>query len=196
MIYQLISSTELGELTIKDKLVPKYDLEVKDEEGKIEHASFLGEPPAVGSVFDAEIETVVKNGRTYKNFRMHFKMHGKETELLKKEEKKEEEVQHVAPIVKTTQETVPETVKTVFPKKTRFLSNLEVREKFDFTKEEKIENGKEQNIRIARQGFMNQMSSLRTQFKDFKSWYAIVLELEPIYRLYVETGELPIEKKK
>ena len=142
MIYQIISSTELGELTIKDKLVSKYDLEVKDEEGKIERASFLGEPPAVGSVVDAEIETVVKNGRTYKNFRIHRK----ETELLKKEEK-EEEVQHVAP-VKTTQET--ETVTTVFPKKTRFLSNLEVRERFDFTKEEKIENGKEQSNRISR----------------------------------------------
>jgi len=186
MIYQIIGSTELGDLTIKDKLVSKYELEVKDEEGKIDRASFLGEPPAVGSVVDAEIETVVKNGRTYKNFRIHRK----ETELLKKEEKKEEEVQHVAPVKQET-----ETVQTVFPKKTRFLSNLEVRERFDFTKEEKIENGKEQSIRIARQGFMNQMASLRTQFKDFKSWYAIVLELEPIYRLYVETGELPIEKK-
>jgi len=186
MIYKIISLKELPDVMIKGEAVSKYEMRVEDEKGQQETVSSLDTPPAVGSVVDAEIRVVEKDGRVYKNFYIK-RAKPKEgiTELPK------EEVQHVAPVKQET-----ETVTTVFPKKTRFLSNLEVREKFDFTKEEKIENGKEQNVRIARQGFMNQMASLRTQFKDFKSWYAIVLELEPIYRLYIETGELPIEKKK
>ena len=189
MIYKIISLKELPDVMIKGEAVSKYEMRVEDEKGRQETVSSLDTPPAVGSVVDAEIRVVEKDGRVYKNF---YIKRAKPKEGITELPKEEEKVQHVAPVV--TQET--ETVTTVFPKKTRFLSNLEVREKFDFTKEEKIENGKEQNIRIARQGFMNQMSSLRTQFKDFKSWYAIVLELEPIYRLYIETGELPIEKKK
>lgn len=64
------------------------------------------------------------------------------------------------------------------------------RKTYDFTKEEKIENDKQVSIRIARQGFMNQAMSLRPQYKKLEDWLKDMKELEPIYRLYIEKGEL------
>jgi len=37
--------------------------------------------------------------------------------------------------------------------------------------------------------------AMRPHYKTFKDWYEVIVELEPIYQMYVETGELPIPKE-
>jgi len=90
----------------------------------------------------------------------------------------DKKVQHVAPVGQTS-----------------YQKSSYSRDKFDFTKEEKVENDKRQSSRIARQGFMNQAMAMRPHYKTFKDWYEVIVELEPIYQMYVETGELPVPKE-
>jgi len=70
-------------------------------------------------------------------------------------------------------------------------SYIDNRKTYDFTKDEKIENDKKTSERIARQGFANQAMALFPNYKgDVEKWLKDIKQLEPIYRLYIEKGEL------
>lgn len=63
--------------------------------------------------------------------------------------------------------------------------------KYDLTKEEKLVQEKEKNQHITRQGFINQAMSLFPSYKgDIDKWLNDMKKLEPIYRMYISSGEL------
>jgi hypothetical protein len=70
-------------------------------------------------------------------------------------------------------------------------SYVDNRAKYDFSKEEKIENDKKTSERIARQGFMQVAVSLFPNYKgDVDKWLADIRKIEPIFREYLSSGEL------
>lgn len=70
-------------------------------------------------------------------------------------------------------------------------SYIDNRAKYDFDKKEKIERDKETSLRIARQGFMQVAINLLPSYKgDIDKWLTDIQKIEPIFRFYLEKGEL------